>query len=50
MSSNYNSQPLAAEVLVDRGKASLVRPRQTIEELLAPERSLGRGLASGDKP
>ncbi len=40
MSSNYNTQPLAAEVLVDRGVARLVRPRQTIEEMIAPEREL----------
>lgn len=38
MSSNYNSQPLAAEVLVDRGVARLVRRRQTIDEMLALER------------
>jgi diaminopimelate decarboxylase len=42
MSSNYNSQPFAAEVLVDRGVARVVRPRQTIDELLAPEeRTIG---------
>jgi diaminopimelate decarboxylase len=38
MSSNYNSRPLAAEVLVDRGSAQLVRRRQTPSELLALER------------
>ena len=38
MSSNYNSQPLAAEVLLERGVARLVRRRQTIDEMLAPER------------
>lgn len=37
MSSNYNSQPLAAEVLVDHGVARLVRRRQTIDEMLALE-------------
>jgi diaminopimelate decarboxylase len=37
MSSNYNSQPLPAEVLVDAGRATLVRRRQTFDELLAPE-------------
>ncbi|MEJ6001934.1 diaminopimelate decarboxylase [Paucibacter soli] len=38
MSSNYNSRPLIAEVLVD-GKAEprLIRRRQTVEELLALE-------------
>jgi diaminopimelate decarboxylase len=37
MSSNYNSRPLAAEVLVDGDSARVVRRRQTIEELLALE-------------
>ena len=37
MSSNYNSRPLAAEVLVDGEAARLIRRRQTVEELLALE-------------
>jgi len=37
MSSNYNSRPLCAEVLVDAGRARLIRRRQTIQELLALE-------------
>lgn len=37
MSSNYNSRPLAAEVLVDRDVPRLIRRRQTIDELLALE-------------
>lgn len=37
MSSNYNSRPLAAEVLLDQGKARLIRRRQTMAELLALE-------------
>ncbi len=37
MASNYNSQPLPAEVLVDAGRAELVRRRQTIDALLADE-------------
>ncbi len=37
MSSNYNSRPLLPEVLFDNGVASLIRRRQTIEELLALE-------------
>lgn len=37
MSSNYNSRPLAPEVLVDRGEPRLIRRRQTIDELLALE-------------
>jgi diaminopimelate decarboxylase len=40
MSSNYNSRPLAAEVLVDGDAARLVRRRQTVEELLALEAGL----------
>jgi diaminopimelate decarboxylase len=40
MSSNYNTQPFAAEVLVDRGVARLVRPRQTLEEMIDVEREL----------
>ena len=39
MSSNYNSRPLAPEVLVDGGQARLIRRRQTVEELLALERT-----------
>lgn len=38
MSSNYNSRPLAPEVLVERGQARLIRRRQTADELLALER------------
>ncbi|MFM0207118.1 diaminopimelate decarboxylase [Paraburkholderia sediminicola] len=37
MSSNYNSRPLAAEVLIDNGVPRLIRRRQTIEELIALE-------------
>jgi diaminopimelate decarboxylase len=37
MSSNYNSRPLAAEVLVDGDTSPLIRRRQTVEELLALE-------------
>jgi len=40
MSSNYNSRPLAAEVLVDGGAARLIRRRQTVAELLALENGL----------
>ncbi len=40
MSSNYNTRPLAAEVLVDNGKPRLIRRRQTVEELLALELGL----------
>lgn len=37
MSSNYNSRPLAAEVLLDKGQARLIRRRQTIADLLTLE-------------
>lgn len=37
MSSNYNTRPLIAEVLVDGDKARLIRRRQTVDELLALE-------------
>jgi diaminopimelate decarboxylase len=37
MSSNYNTRPLAAEVLVTDGAARLIRRRQTVAELLALE-------------
>lgn len=37
MASNYNSQPFAAEVLVDGGTARLVRRRQSVEDLYRDE-------------
>lgn len=37
MSSNYNSRPLAPEVLLEDGRPRLVRRRQTIEELIGLE-------------
>ena len=37
MSSNYNTRPRAAEVMVEAGEARLVRTRETIEDLLGPE-------------
>jgi diaminopimelate decarboxylase len=37
MSSNYNTRPLAAEVLVDGGAVRVIRRRQTVDELLALE-------------
>ncbi len=40
MSSNYNSRPRAAEVMVDGDKPHLVRRRETIAELIALERTL----------
>jgi diaminopimelate decarboxylase len=41
MSSNYNSRPRAAEVLVDGSEAHLVRARETTEQLFALERIPG---------
>ncbi len=37
MSSNYNTRPRAAEVLVDGDRYHVIRRRETIDELLAPE-------------
>ena len=37
MSSNYNSRPRAAEVLVDGATHRLVRRRETYEDLVRPE-------------
>lgn len=37
MSSNYNSRPLAPEVLIDGDEVRLIRRRQTMQELLALE-------------
>jgi diaminopimelate decarboxylase len=37
MASNYNTRPMAAEVLVNGGQSALVRKRQTHEELWAGE-------------
>ena len=37
MSSTYNSRPLAAEVLVDGDKWSIIRRRQTLEQMVADE-------------
>jgi diaminopimelate decarboxylase len=38
LSSNYNTRPRAAEVLVDGKKARLVRRRETIRDMLATEK------------
>ena len=40
MSSNYNSRPRAAEVIVDGGDAHLVRPRERVADLFAQESRL----------
>ena len=38
LSSNYNTRPRAAEVLVDGRRARLIRRRETLHDLLATER------------
>lgn len=43
MSSNYNSRPRAAEVLVDGDKFHLIRERETISDLLEGECFLNLG-------
>lgn len=40
MSSNYNSRPRPAEVMVDKDRAHLIRSRETLEQLIAPEKLL----------
>ena len=44
MSSNYNSRPLCAEVLVNNGEAELIREKEQVEEQwrhqIIPERLL----------
>ena len=37
MGSNYNSKPLAAEILIDNGNAKIIRRRQTFEQLIQNE-------------
>jgi diaminopimelate decarboxylase len=37
MASNYNRRPMPAEVLVQDGRAALIRRRQTIDDLVALE-------------
>lgn len=37
MASNYNSKPLAAEVLVQNGRPHLVRARQTVDDIVRGE-------------
>jgi diaminopimelate decarboxylase len=37
LSSNYNSRPRAAEVLVEGKKAKLIRRRETMRDLLRAE-------------
>jgi diaminopimelate decarboxylase len=37
MASNYNRRPMPAEVMVDQGRSSLIKRRQTIDDLVALE-------------
>jgi diaminopimelate decarboxylase len=38
MSSNYNTRPRAAELLVDGGQAHLIREREQVSDLMRGER------------
>jgi diaminopimelate decarboxylase len=40
MSSNYNTRPRAAEVMVDGDQCHLIRQRESLEQLTAQERIL----------
>ncbi len=40
MASNYNTRPRAAEVMVDAGRATLIREREAVQDLFAGERRL----------
>ncbi|MNN70817.1 Diaminopimelate decarboxylase [compost metagenome] len=40
MSSNYNTRPRAAEVMVDSARVHLVRERELVEDLFRDERLL----------
>jgi len=40
MSSNYNTRPRAAEVMVEGASAHLVRQRESVESLFALEHTL----------
>jgi diaminopimelate decarboxylase len=44
MGSNYNSRPLAAEVLIRDGQAQEIRRRQTFEDLVRGETIPGEGI------
>jgi diaminopimelate decarboxylase len=43
MASNYNTRPRAAELMLDGGRAHLIRERETLRSLWADERLLPRG-------
>jgi diaminopimelate decarboxylase len=46
MASTYNSRPLAAEVLVDDGRYSVARRRQTFDDMVAGEQPAGEWQAT----
>ena len=46
MASEYNSRPLVPEVLVKADQFAVVRPRPTIEQMLAAERDAPAGPAA----
>jgi diaminopimelate decarboxylase len=51
MSSNYNTRPRAAEVMVDGAQAHLIRERESVESLFALERLMpGSHRAASSKP
>ena len=50
MSSNYNTRPRAAEVMVDGARACLVRPREEIGSLYASESLLPRPPGARSRP
>lgn len=39
MASNYNSRPFPVEILVDGSEVKVIRPRQTMEDILAVEKA-----------
>jgi diaminopimelate decarboxylase len=40
MSSNYNTRPRPAEIMVDGDKAYVIRERENVNDLFAGERTL----------
>ena len=42
MASNYNSRPRAAEVMIDNGQATLIRERESVQDLYTHERLMPR--------
>ena len=42
MGSNYNSKPLAAEVMIENGQVHLVRERQTFADVIRGEHIPGK--------